>query len=92
MQDAPAADLGIRPSFAGAQVHQATLIATLDAGRSRDPAVPDHPEPPFNAQALTSPSADDEASIRLLLDALVRRLKRQSLELAERTARQGRAP
>lgn len=62
----------------------------MNAGRSQNPAVPDHPDPPFNTQTLASPSADDEASIQLLLDALVSRLKRQPLELAERAVRQDR--
>ena len=52
--------------------------------------MPDIPEPPSAACPLPSPeSEDDEAAIRLLLDALVRRLKRQPLELAERAVRQG---
>ncbi len=52
----------------------------------------DIPEPPSAARPLPSPAGeDDEAAIRLLLDALGRRLKQQPQELAERAVRQEQA-
>jgi hypothetical protein len=66
------------------------LIATLASGQSQEIAVPENPDLPSCQHAVPSPPGDDdEASIRLLLDALVRRLQRQPLELAERAVRQG---
>ena len=57
--------------------------------------MPEIPDPPPYQPALSSaegPSPGDgdgdEASARLLLDALVRRLQRQPLELAERAVGQ----
>ena len=61
--------------------------------------MPEIPDPPPSQPALpiaedpspSLPSQDigDEASLRLLLDALVRRLPRQPLELAERAVGRG---
>jgi hypothetical protein len=54
--------------------------------------VPDIPKPLSAARPLPSPAGeDDEAAIRLLLDALVRRLKKQPLQLAEQALRRERA-
>jgi hypothetical protein len=54
--------------------------------------VADIPEPPSAARPLPSPaSEDDEAAIRLLLDSLVSRLKKQPLQLAERALRREQA-
>jgi hypothetical protein len=60
--------------------------------------MPEIPDPPPSQPALpsaesASPSLPsqhhgDEASVRLLLEALVRRLQRQPLELAERAVGQ----
>ena len=61
--------------------------------------MPEIPDPPPSKPALpstesASPSLPsqhhgDEASVRLLLEALVRRLQRQPLELAERAVGRG---
>ena len=61
--------------------------------------MPEIPDPSPSQPALTSAEAPspslpnqnkgDEASVRLLLDALVRRLQRQPLELAERAVGRG---
>lgn len=51
--------------------------------------MPEIPDPPPSQQALPSQHHGDEASVRLLLEALVRRLQRQPLELAERAVGQG---
>ena len=61
--------------------------------------MPDIPDPLPSQQGLSSTESaspflpsqhhGDEASLRLLLDALVRRLQRQPLELAELAVGQG---
>ena len=61
----------------------------------QDNAVPEIPEPhpdPETDSAGPRPGDDDEASVRLLLEALVRRLRCQPLELAERAVGQTEAP
>lgn len=52
----------------------------------------DFPEVASAARPLPSPAGeDDEAAIRLLLDSLVSRLKKQPLQLAERAVRRDQA-
>ena len=52
------------------------------------PSQPALPSAESASRSLTSQHHGDEASVRLLLEALVRRLQRQPLELAERAVGQ----
>lgn len=55
----------------------------------RDPLPSPDPQP---SAADPNPGDGDEASVRLLLNALVSRLQRQPLELAERAVGHARDP
>ena len=80
------------PSFAGLLSQHAARMRKLALRPCQDNAVPEipepHPDPDPNA-AGHRPGDDDEASVRLLLVALVRRLRCQPLELAERAVGYG---
>ena len=88
-----------QPSFAGHQAYHTALAPKLAAGQRATIAMPEIPDPPPSKPAL--PSAESaspalpsqhhgvEASVRLLLEALVRRLQRRPLELAERAVGKG---